>query len=145
MPVFLELFSQLHIVINLAVINRLHRAIFVRNRLPAPRHVDDAQTAMPESNFARDELARAIRPPVSHGRGHPAQQRSVCRRSVEIIDSANSAHLVMTRYFFSDARFASRVSGPLEQPLIQHPAVKSRFFTGDGSLLPGQMAAQISP
>jgi hypothetical protein len=85
------------VVVNFAVVNYVKRSIFIRHRLVAGSNVNDAETAMAETNpsSARiDEDTLIVRPAMCHHVTHALQYRDIntSRRSARQGYSVNSTH-----------------------------------------------------
>ena len=65
-----ELAAELAIVEYFAITDRVHRPRFVRDRLLAPRHVDDRQSAHPDESARVGMRALSIRSTVGDGLPH---------------------------------------------------------------------------
>src|SRR6185295_11799045 len=61
----LEDYAQLTMVVDLAVLDDMNRAVLVRDRLVAAGEVDDGQAARGQCDGAVDDVALAVRAPVA--------------------------------------------------------------------------------
>ena len=80
MAAFFQLGPQGAIVIDLAVVHDLDRAVFIPDRLIAARHVDDRQPPHRQPQAAVDEEPVAVRAAMNKGRVHALQQGTFDRR-----------------------------------------------------------------
>jgi hypothetical protein len=88
----LELFAQLDEVIDLAVEDDLHGAVFVLDRLRSAGQVDDAESAVPQPDPVGHEASVAVGAAVAHGSRHAVEQISIGAPPVSVKDSGNTAH-----------------------------------------------------
>ena len=87
-----ELFPQLELVVELAVVGDPDRAILVGHRLSAAGHVDDRQPAMPERSRSLAVKTVAVRPAMRQCGRHPLDDRAIGRLTGAIHESGDSAH-----------------------------------------------------
>ena len=87
----LELRAQLGVVVELAVLDDVNRAVLVRDRLVAGLQVDDREPAGSQSDRPFDEGAVAVRASVKELRAHPRELLRV-GRPARRDDSADPAH-----------------------------------------------------
>ncbi len=66
--------AQFQIVINFAVEDHLHHAIFVGNRLMTAGNVNNTQAAHPQSNPIGDKKTFVVWPTMDNRIGHALQQ-----------------------------------------------------------------------
>src|SRR5262249_1882999 len=89
-----ELSSELGIVVDLAVEDDPHRAVFVRDGLVSVREVDDAQPAHAERDAPAEMNALVVRPTMRHPAAHRADLTLGDRTATRAQDSRDSAHNV---------------------------------------------------
>jgi hypothetical protein len=83
---------QLEVVVDLAVLDDLDRAVLVPDGLVAAGEVDDGKPARRQSDRAVDERARAVRAAVAQRLVHGLERPRVDGASVERGESADPAH-----------------------------------------------------
>ena len=92
-PLRLELGTEVGIVVDLAVEDRPHRAVLVRDRLPAIGEADDAQAAVAHAERAAEVEPVLVGAAVRDGPVHGPQQPGVDRPlGVEVEEAADPAH-----------------------------------------------------
>ena len=91
-PAPLERRAQLEVVVDLAVLDDLDRAVLVPDGLVAAGEVDDGETARRQGDRAVDERARAVRAAVAQRLVHGLERPRVDGASVERGESADPAH-----------------------------------------------------
>ena len=97
MAAALELAAQLAVVVDLAVVHELQRAVVARERLHARvAQVDDREPAEAERDAVVGERAVAVGAAVVERRGHAAHGFGL-GRPPEIDDTAEAAHQAATR------------------------------------------------
>src|SRR5262245_50644884 len=74
-----EVVAIICVVVDLPVVSDLECTVFVGHRLMAARHVDDAQTSMPQANIAVDEDPNVVRPAMRNYIAHPLEDTTVQR------------------------------------------------------------------
>jgi hypothetical protein len=77
MSSLLEFLAQLDKVVDLTVENNLEASVFVTNGLGTSFHIDDAESAVPEADFAINKLTLSIRTSVPYDGGHGSQEMPV--------------------------------------------------------------------
>ena len=93
MSLRLEAGAQLAVIVDLAVEDDDESAVFVRDRLMAARHVDDAEPADAEADAVGEIEPFVVRTAVHHGPGHAAQDGRVDGAK----DTADAAHYPASR------------------------------------------------
>ena len=97
-PALEQLAGQLAIVVDLAVEDDLHGAVFVADRLVAGLQVDDAEAIHPEAERAVGQQARLVGAAVLDGVAHGAQRGLVhAARAVPEVDAVDPAHRQASR------------------------------------------------
>ena len=90
--------AQLGVVVDLAIEDQPHRAVFVRHRLMSGfRQVDDRQPAQAETNGAVDVAAGAVGAPMKHRIAHPLDVALVDSTPVEPHGGYDAAHWLRTK------------------------------------------------
>jgi hypothetical protein len=90
----------LGVVVDLAVIDKMRRAVFVRHRLMTARHIHDGETAMAEADVTVNEQATIVRAAMGQHVAHPFERGSldcapaVCRQSYAV----DTAHKEVASY-----------------------------------------------
>jgi hypothetical protein len=84
--------AQLAVVVDLAVLDDLDRAVFVPDRLVAALEVDDREAPDGERDGPVDERAVAVGPPVAKRLAHWRERRRVDCTAVEREESTDPAH-----------------------------------------------------
>jgi hypothetical protein len=93
-----ELLTQSEMVVDLAVEHNPQRAIFVRNRLMAARHIDDAEPPHADSCRAIRIKSFVVGSPMGDYAAHFAQSRGIRPRvPSEFKNPSDPAHLVFLR------------------------------------------------
>src|SRR5581483_687761 len=87
-----QLFAQGAVVVDFAVEDQPHRAVLVGHGLTPARHVDDAEARVRKSRRTDVEDLAVIRSAVRERRRHPREDFGRRRLTVELQDSAESAH-----------------------------------------------------
>ena len=91
-PATLEVAPQRAVVVDFAVEDHPHRAVFVRHRLMPAVEINDAQTAHAQPHAAVHVEAFVVRPAVRHRAAHGAQFGLDDRGAVPADDSSNATH-----------------------------------------------------
>src|SRR5207244_2408078 len=98
MTASLQLLSQLEVVVDLTVQDRMHPSRLVRDRLMSVGDVDDAEPACSERDALFDDAARVIGAAmddrVRHALDDPMQLRSL---KALVDDSGDSAHCLVVQ------------------------------------------------
>jgi hypothetical protein len=84
--------AKLLLVVNLTVVDDPDRAILIGNGLFATLQVDDAQTAVAESNHAADIGTFIIRPAMRDGSEHPLDLFVL--NAFQVVLAANTTHAI---------------------------------------------------
>jgi hypothetical protein len=84
--------SQLGEVIDLAVVDDPNRAVFVEDRLMAPRQIDDTQAAHAQADAIFYEYAFVIGTTIDNRLAHPVDGLSIHRSRRATDNSRDSAH-----------------------------------------------------
>ena len=95
MTTILELLLQLLEVIDLAVEDNTHRAVFIEDWLMSTFNVDNAQATHPQGKSRKRsavEIPFVIRSAMNHSRVHPPHQRRRVSLLAEINYSADATH-----------------------------------------------------
>ena len=100
MTVSHQVASEIEMVVELAVLNRLNRPVFVPERLVPTLYVDNAQPSDTESNARREVGAAVVGTTMGHRVRHPVERPrfhgDVCV-ALDLNDSADPTH-PMSRY-----------------------------------------------
>src|SRR5829696_1048515 len=88
----LERRAELEVVVDLAVLDDLNRAVLVSDRLVSAREVDDGEAARRQGDGAVDQRARTVRAAVPQRLVHCLERPGVDGASVERGESADPAH-----------------------------------------------------
>src|SRR5581483_9905410 len=95
MPARDQFRAKAAVVVDLPIEGYPDALVFVREGLMPPRHIDDAQPAVAETQFPIEIKALVIGPAMSHGVGRPLEVDWVHRGSSSVVvNAANSAHRI---------------------------------------------------
>jgi hypothetical protein len=72
-----KLFAEISVVIDLAIERYVQRLVFVCHRLMAGRHIDDAQTAVTQTDVPVEKETGVIRPAMGDHITHALEQADV--------------------------------------------------------------------
>ena len=86
-PALLELFPELEVVPDLTVVHRYDAVVFVRHRLGAPGHVDDAEPGVAEHAMRLDANRASIRPAVAERYDRRRDPIAIC-----LLDATRANH-----------------------------------------------------
>jgi hypothetical protein len=91
---FLQLFSQLKIVIDLTIENYPASAILIVYRLLTAVQVDNGKPAHPEANVSIQIKTVVVRSPVTDRIAHPSQKRAINIPFIPPNYSCYSTHII---------------------------------------------------